>query len=122
MLGRPLSFSNGLVVPNDRQEYYAEDRDTYMHVMINGGGFFPDDGIGIEVITQGYDIDVEPLFDQYGQPMSQDTVVDVDAKGESDGDGDADGQDLGSFASTGDPKKKVGQMTTGYTGEEDQCL
>jgi hypothetical protein len=88
--------------------------------MIKGGGFIPDDGLGMEGTTQGYNIDVEPLFRQYGRPTGQNTTLDDDAEG--DGDADGDGLGLGDEEVVGhatDGNKKVSQRTTHYTGKED---
>jgi hypothetical protein len=82
-----------------------------MHTIINGDGFIIEEGLGMQGMTQGYAIDVEPLFDQYGQPIGQDTDVDVEA----------DDQDLGD-AKGRDPHKKMSQRTLSYTNKEDQCL
>jgi hypothetical protein len=106
-----------------------------MLALINGGGFVPYYGLGMEEMTQEYDIDVEPLFDQYVQPMGQDTFVDVDVEGEGEGEGEGDGEgdgdgyadkygmvDRNDVTNAGDPKKKVSQRTTCYIGKDDRCL
>jgi hypothetical protein len=91
-----------------------------MHEMINGGGFIPDDGLGTEQETQdqGYDIDGEPLFEQYDHTMGQVTAVDDDTSNEGELAMDESGAE---DAHAGDGKKKS-QRTAGYTGKEDQCL
>jgi hypothetical protein len=57
-----------------------------MHEMINGRVFIPDEGLGTEQETQVefYDIDMEPLFGQYGNTIEEDTVVDDESDNKGD--------------------------------------
>jgi hypothetical protein len=59
------------MIPINPLAYYVKDGEAYMYTMMNGGSFIPGDYLGTEGMTQGHDMDEEPLFGQYGHQWAK---------------------------------------------------